>query len=913
MDVNGSRFELLLGREDWARCEDSAGHALDALWQGAVAGVAAPVDWDDGLAELTLRPDVFRFPAAPLDRAPLPADRRGAGRDRFGNWYWIAPDGRGLLVQSAGSKATTRFWPVDAAVAEDAHAGGFGPVEPAAPAPVAAPAQRLAGAAVTTDHFLVAGTLDPPGLLVFDLQGGGAPSQLPWPHEVAFAPFDVAPRAGGGVLILDVEHRRVWELDRHLRIVPAAAAPAATPELGGFERLDGMPQLPPGTTITVASASDATALVNPLAGDATTGGRPIALEEAPGGGVLVLDRGDVQGSIVTLYREGGPAGAGARTDDPKLALRVTGHDMALEGGVLFVADAAGNQSYAFKLDVGTAGVTLSLLRDYYPMRRFGGRGLVATGDGPYYDFEDAWIPLASQPRGRYLEAGEILTPILDGREPGCVWHRLMLDARIGPGTAVEVWSTAADEHDELAIAGWQREPDPLPRGDGSELPFVDNGRYDTHELLFQQAVGRYLRLRLLLHGDSRATPRLRALRAWHPRFSYLERYLPAVYREDAASGSFLDRFLANVEGLYTSIEDRLAAAQVLLGPDTAPVQTLDWLASWFDLALDPLWDERRRRLLLRNASRFFQTRGTIRGIELMLRLTLDRCVDDGVFDEPRPPALAVPRIVEAYRTRRTPGVVFGDPTDLAQPRLVDVSRRWRPSQGRDALDAGYAAYLTDAGLDAAPFAIADPGGAQSAAWRTFARAVLGFVPARVDAAPWRAFLAHRYANAAALSRAHGTSWPDFASVAPPSELPPDGAPLLDWYAFASVVAPMAARAHRFSVLLPWPLHVADSRGNELDQDALRGVAQRVVELQKPAHTTFNVKFFWAAFRIGEARLGDDTLLATGSRVPELVRPAVLGRDHLGETVLAGPVASDRVRRTFQPAAPEGPPTAEERS
>jgi hypothetical protein len=48
-------------------------------------------------------------------------------------------------------------------------------------------------------------------------------------------------------------------------------------------------------------------------------------------------------------------------------------------------------------------------------------------------------------------------------------------------------------------------------------------------------------------------------------------------------------------------------------------------------------------------------------------------------------------------------------------------------------------------------------------------------------------------------------------------------------------------------------------------------------------------------------------------VPELLRPAVIGRDHLGESVLAGPVASDRVRRTLDPTVPEGPPTAEERS
>jgi hypothetical protein len=89
------------------------------------------------------------------------------------------------------------------------------------------------------------------------------------------------------------------------------------------------------------------------------------------------------------------------------------------------------------------------------------------------------------------------------------------------------------------------------------------------------------------------------------------------------------------------------------------------------------------------------------------------------------------------------------------------------------------------------------------------------------------------------------------------------------------------------VLLPWPLHVHDSGGAELDARQLRELATRVVELQKPAHTTFAVKFFWSAFRIGDARLGDDTLLAGGSRVPELVSQAVLGRGFLGETRLAG--------------------------
>jgi phage tail-like protein len=884
MDVNGTRFKLILDRPNFAASTDEDGHTFRRLWAGRVHDVDPVLAWDDDRHELKLRSDVFEFPAGVLDRPPQLVDRRGAGADAYGNWYWIGPDARTILVESAGDGSTTQFWPGHGECAPDpARLGTFGPAAPATPAPV----PQFRGAAVTEDHFLVVGTLDPPGLLVFDLLGGGPPSELPWPPDAPFRPLDIARRPGGGVFVLDAdaEPPLVWELDRNFRIVAAEQPAPESPPGGAFEPIEGgqEPFTPHVSTV------EAT----PVDGD------PIAVEAAPDGGFLVLDRNEDGGrSLVAYYAAGVEVGAPAPVEDLVAEIAVVGHDMALVGDKLYIADSAGNQSYAFTLTLGDGGPELTLATSYFPMRLFGGKGLVAANGKPWYDFGDGWIPLVAQRRSRYVEKGVLVTPVFDSGEPGCAWHRLTIDAILPPDTSLAASSVAADDEDALALAAWSPEPTPMRRRTGAEVPFVELGPYATYELLFQRAQGRYLQVRLELRGDGRSTPRVRALRAWFPRFSYLEHYLPGVYREDPASNAFLDRYLANIEGLSTTIEDRIAAAQVLLHPDTVPTDWLDWLASWFDIALDPMWDDARRRLFLANAMRFFSARGTMRGVEIALRFVLDACVDASVYEDTRPPALATARIVESYRTRKTPGVVFGDPTDLEPPRLVTTTARWRPDQGGDALNAGYAAHLESVGLPAAVYPIADPGDETSGAWRTFSQAALEFVPQIPDADAWQAFLSHRYPNAGAA--ASGSAPAGWDELEPPTALPADGPALLDWFQFQSVVLPTKRKAHRFTVLLPWPLHVVDSRGNELDHVQLRDLAKRIADTQKPAHTICDVKFFWAAFRIGEARIGDDTLLASGSRVPELAEPAVLGREYVGGTTLAGPVATDEIRR-FPPA------------
>ena len=59
------------------------------------------------------------------------------------------------------------------------------------------------------------------------------------------------------------------------------------------------------------------------------------------------------------------------------------------------------------------------------------------------------------------------------------------------------------------------------------------------------------------------------------------------------------------------------------------------------------------------------------------------------------------------------------------------------------------------------------------------------------------------------------------------------------------------------------------------------MVERVVELEKPAHTAFDVRRYWDYFRVGEVRLGLDTVLGQVGRFI----PMILGRDYLAEGYL----------------------------
>ncbi len=993
MNVNGARFQLLLGRADWGRCLDGDGPAATELhhfWSDSASPVLgmppqAPA-WDGTRHELTLQALPIDLQATATEAAFTRQSRRGAAADRHGNVYRVADDGRTLRVMSAGSGNDSGFWPV----AEPGRSLRAAFQTHVVPPPSVD--ESYLGLVVTADDYLVVayqrGT-DQRGLLSFDLIAGGPPNDTAWPAAIPTTPFDLCARQGGGLWLLDRDRKRLWELDCTLAVVRSgqALAELAAEEPDDFQPLEGLPRTRPAERF--PQGLD-------LAASPVNCFEPIAIDSLPDGSLLLLDRDDalLRSRVLRLQRHDDAWSAQA---SPWLdALPAPAHDLLYAAVPSFQQDTPplrllitttiGNQAHAFAVVISDTGFQLRAAPELYPLRRHAGRALVAVRGRAFYDSgstQPVWTPVVQQPRSRHASQAVLVTPVFDSAELGTVWDKLLIDAGIPADTELLVESRAGDEIDisgtRQVIGSWSPEPTLRLRSEGPELPWLrreaaratrrDSGS-GTWELLLQSTHGRYAQLRLTLKsGNGTGTPRLRALRLWSPRFSYVQRFLPAVYREEPAHGHFLERWLANFESTLTQMEDRVVQVQSLFDARSTPAEMLPWLAEWMDLALDPAWDERRHRLFVQHAMDFFRWRGTVHGLRLALALAFDPCIREEAFEAPQPGALDDNaganhiRIVEAYQTRLIGAAAAGDPGADEGPREVPLQARWTPAEGNAGLADRWARKQNRAASPVeqiTPFSLVPPmpgdAAAFKTAWDAFCLTAFGFVPAAgaAERARWQGFLLARYGVMDELNRKHGSAHASFDAVSLPIDVPanaiaaadwrefsgrsggawargrwqdflarrwrrierlqrayrstwasfdlvplPDTLPATpeaqtDWLQFEGQLLAMHRTAHRFSVLLPVASVVSDV--SVLEQRL--GLARRIVELEKPAHTVFDVRFFWAFNRVGEARLGLDTQIGAGSRAPELVPDAVLGRAYLGASFVGGPArptAGDRLR------------------
>lgn len=906
-DVNGSSFHLLLSEADWFRRPGPTGN-LPVL-SGAPE---TDLEWTASCG-LRLRRTV------PFDRTASPArlgptDRRGSDRDPDGVFWHVGNDPSTLWRTRDGDAA--QFWPVGAYD----ERGKEGSEDFTVCTPSVVVAATLGAVAVTRDRWLVVGVLDPgdgpnagPGLLLFDLLAGGEPVWRDWSRDVPdFHPVDACQLPGGGLLVLDAERdrsdaTRVWHLDGHAN--PSVLAERPVPAVL-FEACDRDPAAPPTGAHTVGVPVPWVLPVALAVSVAAVDETSYLVLDAGTRRVLRFESDNLTGTLdLDEALEG-------RLSDPSNDPAVRGHDIAVVRdatgrAVLFVSDAGGDEVFTFDIDNGFAA-----LAENYPMRRHQGRGLVTDATTVWFDTRRRWHPLLARGRSQYRSWGTVVTSAFDGHQRGCRWHRLAMDGRLPAGTSVRVESRAAEDVATLASMPWRVEPTPYLRRGGTELSLdtavgpVDARGLGTWETLLQRADGRYCQLRLTLGSPGGSTPEIRALRLIYPRFSYLHRYLPQVYADEDAPGRFLERYLANTEGLLTDLEGRIADADLLFDGRSVPSQYLGWLASWLGTVFDADLDVRRRRLFLQHASKLFATRGTSAGLVLALRLVLDEC-PEAAFEEGTADSAFTVRIAERYLSRSASFPLPGGPMVLADDLATGApggdtapASRWSARLGanelhqrfQDDLIARYGAdWSTAAGPASVPswlrnrvpstVRVSPTAPADASArgdWTRFLGVQLGLrSPAFGDQhlPLYRRFLLQRYerpARYAAAYQIQGGAF-GFEQIRAPERLPSFGPALQDWETFVAVVVPIAESAHRFSVLLP-----VDLDAPEREQLRALDRARRVVEIEKPAHTAFDVRPYWAAFQLGDARLGIDTRLGAGARRGALV----LDRSRLAQAGLA---------------------------
>jgi phage tail-like protein len=919
MNVNDSRYHLFLGSEDWAKCSivrNKRMRPLSAQWRLAAPPEDVPA-WDKITHQLTLAQLDKTVPDTPTENAFTAKDRRGVAADRYGNIYGVAEDQRSILVESRGSDKTSAFWPAGSAIRQPS-ANDFSDAEPAPTTE-----RTLTCLTVTGEDFLVAGYLG--GFLRFDLVGGGAPEFIAFPSELAgVTPTDIAPAPCGGLWMLDDANLKLYRINRDLGF-----AMTATSTQAAFQPSDGP-----------ANRPEVHKAITPIA--LTPGTMPVALASLPTGHALILSKNRLEI-------------AGPEDQVPELlaSFAYTAYCMAITAAdddhVVMIADTGGNQVHAFGLEKQGNTFRAVLNPDVIPMRRFGGRGLVNKSGKICYDSgitNPLWVPVMVQKRQYFARENIFITPVKDSAEPQCVWDRIRIDGCIPTGTSVTIEARASDDMALVGSAadiGWITQPQPYLNRDGGELPgkreiaiistdpSVGRGCWDV---LLQNVTGRYLELRITMRGDSRFTPHLRAMRIWYPRFSYPARFLPGVYREEPQAASFIERFLANMEGINTAVEGRIAAVQSLFDTRTAPAATLDWLASWYDMALDPRWEGRRKRLFIKYAPKFFGWRGTIKGLKLALQIATDPEIDEAAFqlDGPIPDTPKSIRIVENYMARPRIRALGSSAAIPGLPAQDVTASTWSPAEGALGLarrweqalhpESSTLATLSNR-FDLATSAHTDGdwsgfcqthfgfvpklGPDERARWQSYQRAQgitppplelpRGAPPAGAEAAwahftsltsrdrsLWQRHLQERHRQIERLNSAWGEDWPDFAQVPLPDFVPANEAAIRDWLIFEGQVLPMDRTAHRFSVLLP-RIDTAQSAEKEAD---LLAISRRIIEIEKPAHTLFDVRFYWAMNRIGEARLSLDTQIGESSRAPELVPAAIVGRAWLGASFVGGP-------------------------
>lgn len=665
MDANGQRFWL------WA--------------DEAAFGERSDCDWLPGPRLLTLA----QRRAAP----PLEAGRREQAESRLLELPWLR-DSRGQLATWDAAERMLR--------AHDPEGRRRHLV-----ADSAAPEPPVDLALDADDQLLMA---LPGALQIVDLRQRFEPLRLRWPPleeggTEAFVPLRIACDGGDLRLLLDRVHRRLLSLQGR----PWRRRALLETEGEGFRPQPENPEEPRLQLLPLALPADRDF---------------IAIACSRGGRVLLGAWQDERFLVHELQRQPLALGPAVELRGAAHAQRLAWLDeerIALRAGSL-------DEALVYALDGGAApGDALDPLGERYPLREALDGGFVAGPPAQALHYRcggapgsRALVPLSWRAQ---RAQGQALLRRADAGEFGFEWHRAFVEAELPEGCSLLLELAASDDEARPVQADWFPHwigdaelpaglPADTPRAAwraASELPLhpgllpSEASRSGCFELLVQRAGrrlralrGRWLWARLTLLGNGRRSPCVAALRLHGARFSYVRRYLPAIYRDEAeldpaAGGAatapdFLERFTQLFEGELTRWEDLAAQAHLLTLPQATPAPALSWLAGLVGQELPAgLPGEPARRAWLADWPERVRQRGTLAGLQRALDVGLQGAVSRGAVI-----------VVEDFRLRRTLATLLGvELSEAEDPLLPGGLQTHANSRVGDSLLLGDAALSSD--------------------------------------------------------------------------------------------------------------------------------------------------------------------------------------------------------------------------
>ncbi len=471
---------------------------------------------------------------------------------------------------------------------------------------------------------------------------GFAPS-LPAPAP-AFTPRALACDPDGHLYVLDTAAHRVWIVDlAQRRVLRAETVPADAVHLAWHGRWLWV--LCAGGSLLRLAATR-----NPLAAEVSAPAGAARLAFAEDGRLFVLLRAHAaDAAVVLLGRPGHWLAAPQVLSYPGPSPFAHASGLAVSGCAAHEHLVVARRPEELFTRIDLAPENAYAQAEPLAARHYDGAGIAATPDGRVVFFTARGPRHATGARLHYHGAGRVIGFRLDAGAPQAGWGRILLDACLPANTTLRVHAIINDDDIDgpraprtppanqalaatldadatpLPLQAWLPEAD-LPgqavfkRTDGAEQPWlVETERYDTYEAVAPATPGRYLWLVIELQGHSRATPRLRGVRAETPAHDWLRR-LPQLYSRHEGMRSFLQRYLAPLAGLEDDLALQHEQRHALLKPCSTPAGALPWLANWIGLTLDERWSETARRSFIKEAPWLMRLRGTPWALRRMVEI-----------------------------------------------------------------------------------------------------------------------------------------------------------------------------------------------------------------------------------------------------------------------------------------------------